>query len=398
MARAVDRCLDTGPTGIFLSGGLDSISVAAVAADRARARGDRLPHALSLGFEDPTCDERAVQRSIAAELGLEHTLLSFSDALGNRGLFQEALALNRDWPMPLGSTWHPAYLSLARHGRRAGVRTILTGTGGDEWLTVSAFLAADLIRAGDVAGFSRFVASWRRSYRCSSAVLARSVAWTFGLRPLASRFCHRWAPGAWDRRRRGRLLRSDPEWVAPDRSLKREQMLRAAGCLPDADPPNGFYLREMRTALDHALVTMELEERHHIGRRTGLRFMHPYWDADVVQFLFRTPPALLDRSGRSKGLVRETIARRFPALGLDRQRKVAATSVHRSMLASEVHALKRTVGNLDTLGALGVVDATRAWAFVERSLGARGVHQHRAWDLLNLETWTRSFIDYANQN
>ena len=398
MAKAVDRCLDTGRTGIFLSGGLDSISVAAVAADRARARGHRLPLALSLGFEDPSCDERAVQRAVAAELGLEHTLLSFGEALGERGLFQQALALNQDWPAPLGSTWNPAYMALAAQGRRAGVETILTGTGGDEWLTVSAFLAADLIRAGDVAGFARFVASWRRSYRCSSLVLARSTMWTFGLRPLMSRLCHRRAPDAWDRRRRGRLLRSDPSWVAPDPALKRELERRAPGCLPAADPSNGFYLREMRTALDHAIVTMELEERHHIGQQTGLRFLHPYWDADVVQLLFRTPPALLDRSGRSKGLVRETVARRFPTLGLDRQRKVAATSVHRSMLSAEVRELKRAVGNLDVLAGLGVVDPGTGWAFVDQALGKPGVHQHRAWDLLNLETWTRSFIHCANRN
>ncbi len=43
--QAVDRCLKSGRTGIFLSGGLDSISIAAVAADRARqlacSRSDR---------------------------------------------------------------------------------------------------------------------------------------------------------------------------------------------------------------------------------------------------------------------------------------------------------------------------------------------------------------------
>ena len=49
--RAVERCLRTGPTGIFLSGGLDSISVAAVATDRARRMGRKPPLALSLVFQ-----------------------------------------------------------------------------------------------------------------------------------------------------------------------------------------------------------------------------------------------------------------------------------------------------------------------------------------------------------
>src|SRR5262249_40516984 len=41
--RAVDRCLHNGPIGIFLSGGLDSISVAPIATDRARRIGQNPP-------------------------------------------------------------------------------------------------------------------------------------------------------------------------------------------------------------------------------------------------------------------------------------------------------------------------------------------------------------------
>src|SRR5262249_48773870 len=67
--RAVDRCLRHGPTGIFLSGGLDSISVAAVASDRARRTHRSPPVALSLGFPDPDCDEQALQASVARDLG-----------------------------------------------------------------------------------------------------------------------------------------------------------------------------------------------------------------------------------------------------------------------------------------------------------------------------------------
>ena len=391
LATAVDRCLSTGPTGIFLSGGLDSISVAAIAADRARHQALPAPVALSLGFDDPTCDERPTQRSAAALLGLDHTLIGFDEALGDRGLFEQALALNRQWPFPLNNTWNPAYMALANRGKTAGVQTILTGTGGDEWLTVSAFLAADLIRAGDVAGFARFVGSWRRSYPASPLKIARSTLWTFGLRPLASQLCHRAAPGAWDRRRLRRLLDADPGWVAPDRALRQEQAHRGAACVPAADPRHGFYLREMRTGLDHAIVSMELEERHEVGRRLGVRFMHPFWDADVVDLLFRTPPSMLDRDGRSKGLIRQALARRFPQLGFDAQKKVAATSFHQSLMLAEASRLKAIVGPFRALPALGVIEARKAMAAVDAAFGT-GRQVHRAWDLLNLETWARSYV------
>ena len=62
---AVKHCLNHGQAGIFLSGGLDSISVAAVAADCARASGQNPPLALSLGFPDP---ENATNRNVRRPL------------------------------------------------------------------------------------------------------------------------------------------------------------------------------------------------------------------------------------------------------------------------------------------------------------------------------------------
>jgi asparagine synthase (glutamine-hydrolysing) len=55
--QAVNRCLQLGPVGIFLSGGLDSVSVAAVAADNSRRMGLPDPLALSLIFPSPEVNE-----------------------------------------------------------------------------------------------------------------------------------------------------------------------------------------------------------------------------------------------------------------------------------------------------------------------------------------------------
>ncbi|HEY7475461.1 MAG TPA: asparagine synthase-related protein [Vicinamibacterales bacterium] len=387
--QAVDRCLSTGPTGIFLSGGLDSISVAAVAADRARQLACPEPLALSLGFPHPECDERPVQTAVAQQLGLRHHLIDFRDAVAPRGLFALALEMNAGASSPVNSSWSPAYQALARRGRTDGVETILTGSGGDEWLTVSAYFAADLIRAGDVAGYRNFVSAWWRSYRASPLVLMRSVVWKYGLRPLAGQALSRLAPGAWERSRQTRAVRRDPLYVAPDSELKHELKRRTSGSLVCADPPNGFYLRDIRAGLDHPVLAMELEERHDFGRRAGVRFLHPYWDADLVDMLIRTPPALLDRGGRSKGLVRPALAQRFPDLGFDRQRKAAATPFYQEMLAAEGAALVDNLGGFPALGDLGVIDAPAARVFAGETIARNPAQLHRVWDLLNLETWVR---------
>jgi hypothetical protein len=233
------------------------------------------------------------------------------------------------------------------------------------------------------------VSAWWRSYHPSPFVLLRSVVWKFGLRPLAGQALARLAPTAWERRRQGRAVRRDPAWVAPDPALRMELNSRTPGSLVAANPPHGFYLRDICAGLDHPLLAMELEERYEFGRRAGVRFLHPYWDTDLVEMLIRTPPAMLDRGGRSKGLVRQTLAQRFPQLGLDRQRKLAATPFYQSLLAAEGGALLERLGDFSALGELGIVNPATARAFAEDALARDPGQLHHVWDVLNLETWVR---------
>src|SRR5262245_13432560 len=152
LAQAVDRCLDGHRAGLWLSGGLDSVTVATAATDRSRFRGLPDPLALSLVFPHPDANEERVQRGVANGLGLEHLVMGFFEAIGERGLLGAALDLGRTWPAPLLSFWLPAYQTLGRDGRRRGCTTILTGGGGDEWLGVTPVIAADQLLALDLIG------------------------------------------------------------------------------------------------------------------------------------------------------------------------------------------------------------------------------------------------------
>src|SRR5262249_27501432 len=105
--QAVERCLSFGQAGIFLSGGLDSVSVAAVAAERAVTNGGPKPWALSLVFPDADVNEEIVQRGVASQLGLSHVLKPFYDAAGPKGLLHGAAGLNPYLPGPIRNTWLP---------------------------------------------------------------------------------------------------------------------------------------------------------------------------------------------------------------------------------------------------------------------------------------------------
>ncbi len=397
--RAVLRCLAEGPTAIWLSGGLDSISVAAVAADVAARAGALRPHALSLGFPDPACNEEPVQRGVAAALGLSQDYVPFDATVGERGLLPLATELAATWPMPMTNLWNPAYSELSRRGRARGCRVILTGNGGDEWLTVSPFLTADLIREGRLGEALRFIRVLARSHRVSPLDAYGRGIWTFGLRPLAVRALARAFPAAFQARRMRNMAAAIPAWVAPDPALRRAVQDRADRVLAAPTPGATYYEREMRTALDHPLNAIEAEEYFEMGRRLGMQIRHPYWDADLVEVLYRVPPHVLSKGGRSKGLVRETLARRFPTLGFERQRKVHATYFYRRTMRAQGPAAWASLGGARTLASLGVVDARMHAAAMDRLFaGQRATESYRIWTTLQLEAWARRRVRSNREN
>jgi asparagine synthase (glutamine-hydrolysing) len=392
--QAVARFLALGPAGIYLSGGLDSVSVAAIAASSSREQGLPAPWALSLGFSHQEANEQAIQRSVARDLDLPQLLVPFEEAAGPDGLIAATLELNRRSPAPVVNMWLPAYHYLATQGRQRGCRVVLTGQGGDEWLSVTPLYAADLILSLDLKGLFRLWGNQRRSYPIPARTILRNIAWRFGTRPLLGLAADRIAPGPTRSLRRRRAIRATPSWVAPDPVLRRELADRTQASIPARPSAGQIYLSEMNRALDHPLVAMELEEAFESGRELGLRFGHPFWDADLLTFLYRTPPELLNQGGRSKGLVRGMLARRFPELGFERQRKVTGTPVVRELVSREGKVAWRRMGRVTALAELGIVDEGAVSTLIEGVLDEtkspkKNPYPYRAWDILALEAWVR---------
>ncbi|MEO6212399.1 MAG: asparagine synthase-related protein [Vicinamibacterales bacterium] len=390
-SQAIDRCMQVGPSGIFLSGGLDSVSVAAVATDLARRQRADAPRALSLAFPGDECNEAASQASVAAQLGLAQTMIPFDQAAGPEGLLQSALDMGKGWPQPMMNAWNPAYIHLGSMASRQGCRVILTGSGGDEWLTVSSYHTADLLGRLDVGGLAHMLSSIRRSYKFSWRNILRATLWVYGVRPWLTIAASAVAPGA-VRRARERRVQATPEWIAPGAELRRELNRRAAGMLLPLRPESGFYLREMRQSLEHPLQAIEMENAFEASRRIGASLRHPFWDADLVDLLFRIPPRLLNQGGRTKGMVRNAIAKRFPDLGFERHRKVFAYNFFGSIVRNQGPTAWSRLGGAETLGALGVIDTRRVNALVANLFaGNQPREMYRIWDILHLEAWVQSW-------
>lgn len=115
------------PVGVFLSGGVDSSTIAAYAARATAERGGRL-QSFSIGFDDPSYDESGLAREVAAHLGTEHHMVR----LENSRFELDTLDTILDHAgQPVGDTSCIPTLAVSRLAA-SHVKVALSGDGGDE--------------------------------------------------------------------------------------------------------------------------------------------------------------------------------------------------------------------------------------------------------------------------
>jgi hypothetical protein len=146
----------------------------------------------------------------------------------------------------------------------------------------------------------------------------------------------------------------------------------------------------MHEYLEHPFLTWVREEHFELGRRIGMPIREPFWDADLADFLYRVPPFDLLKGGASKGIVRERLARRFPRLGFEGQKKVWASSFYESLSLREGSRAWEALGGTPALAESGIVDSKLVGSLIQRILGSgHSDDAYRVLELLALEAWVR---------
>lgn len=381
LETAVARSLPVASqrAGIFLSGGLDSVSVALAAGRR-----DML--ALSLAFPG-AADESDVQTTVSARLGWPLELATIDQAVGREGLLAAALAESAQRSAPLLNLWQPAYAHLARCAVAAGCGTILTGTGGDEWLDVSPYWSADLLARGRLLRWWGFWRAACRSYPVSGRDLFFNLAWTCGLRPILGQWGRGVLPARslqqWRRRRERRSL---PVWLAPDPEVRRSLLARQERrrLVPDE---LGFYVTFLRATRFAGALQREFEETFESATQAGLEIAHPFWDQDLVAALFRARPESLQAGGRSKAPLRRFVAAGLPGLGIEQRPKLLAREFYTSVVSS-VAAMQGQGAAFPVLSRLGIVGpypVEREFAMHSELSSTRAMF---LWALASAESWS----------
>jgi asparagine synthase (glutamine-hydrolysing) len=281
LERAVGRRIaPDGVTGVMMSGGLDSASVAAVAAAHAPGR----VAAYSAVFpEHPAVDESDLIDQLKNAL----TLNGVTAEVRPGGLLASAAESVWRWQVPLTS-WGDFWAApLLRAAALAGVKVMLGGDGGDELFGARAGLLADRLRAGHPGQVFHLAHELPGAGdRPSRRAVARVVRdWgVSGVLPY----------GLHEALRRSLAGRRAPEWMRP----------QTARDLIDSDDPLAWKRLDGPRWWAHAVdaLTRGFEEAgvfeayRRRSRTAGVEARHPLFDLDLFELGLRQPPlATFDR-------------------------------------------------------------------------------------------------------
>jgi asparagine synthase (glutamine-hydrolysing) len=298
------------PVGCFLSGGIDSSVVAALAA---RQVGRERIRAFSIGFDEKTFDESPYARRVAQHIGAEHALQTLT--LQQAAALLPAIAAHWDEPIADASLL-PTYL-LCCHARRYAT-VALGGDGADELL----------------AGYDPFRAlAYARWYeKLVPRPVHRAVSLFVARLPVS----HRYMSLEFRLKRMLRGLEHAqrlwlPVWMAPlapaelaelfDAPLDLEELFSEAieawdDCV-SVDPVErtiAFYLRLYLQ--DDILVKVDRASMLH-----SLEVRAPFLDFEVVEFLRRLPTHMKFRRGTTKWILRRCAATLLPRSVLRRRKQ-----------------------------------------------------------------------------
>lgn len=357
LLAAIERRLPAdGPVLAFLSGGIDSSLIAALAARLAPGR----VSALTVGFEEAHFDETPVAAAIAGHLGLPHQVLRIPTG-DYRPAFDE---WSRRIAYPFADPAAVPTLLAFRAGRELAP-VAFDGTGADTLLGIMP------------ARHYRQAATWGsrvpRPLRPGLARLLRAAGPLAGLAPLVDfddpeEILIRWR--AWPRREIERLC-GEPVSLAHTRYYR----------IYRGFAPNQHF--ERYSAL---MGNLPDDRIHEAARLTGLEVLFPFFDAEVVDLVRALPMALRYRDGEHKVILRQLLARHVPRAIWDVP-KHGFDFPFADFMRVDDHALIRDYLPDARVRASGLVDADIVAATVARFRAGDDRLAFRVWALVVLFAW-----------
>ena len=301
-----DHLVADVPVGVLLSGGVDSSTVAALAARHVgRVKTFAIVH------DDPDFDESREARAVAEVIGSEHHEIPLPSA----GLtFDDLDVLVEHHGDPFGDSSSLNVLRISREMRKH-VTVALSGDGGDEvfagyarfaqlrWLSALGRLPPPALRAAVALGRS-LPGSWGRRTARALQVAAMPAP----RRTVA--FSTRFWPEEQDR-----LLRA--EWRADSAGRALDRLLEERGASLEPDPVASAHWLEQRLILPDDMLT----KVDRMSMAASLEVRPPLLANAVLEFTQRMPFSAKNSGFRGKRALRAVARRLVPSWVIDRPKK-----------------------------------------------------------------------------
>ena len=377
-AAVRDRMVADVPVGVFLSGGLDSSTVAYYM----RQHSDDV-HSFSIGFEDPTFDESRYAEMAARRLGTTHHREVFSDdrVLGLVPRIAEVL----DEPMP-DSSILPTYL-LCRFAR-TGVRVALGGDGSDELLM--GYRTYQLLKLAWEA--ERLPLAVRKAM----AAAARRMPVMFGPIPLKGRNLAIRMDKPAPERLLGMLssFGGDARWIL-SADIRRQLPASVFDGLDQAlrTPANGMGPAEATVAAYARGYLQEdiLVKVDRASMATSLEVRSPFLDRDLADFLASVPASLKLRGMTGKYLLRRLMRGRLPDEILDRRKMGFGVPISR-WLRTSLAPLVSEYLDPGRIADAGLFDPAAVATLLGKQANGPDHTGQQLWFLLIFEMWRERWL------
>lgn len=293
------------PIGTFLSGGLDSSVISAVAAEALRERGERL-RTFSVDYRDnqryftagkfqPSADGPYIE-AMNDHLGALHTNVVLEPSQVAQAL--DAAAEARDLP---GMADVDSSLLLFCREVRGDVTVALSGECADEIFGGYPWFRDPAVRAENGFPWAQS-AAWRESF-------------------LTPEYAKQLDAAEYVRQR----------W---------QRTLAETDCL-EGDTPEQRRVRQLtRLNMDWFMQTL-LDRKDRMSMWSALEVRVPFCDWRIAEYLYNVPPALRELGGQEKGLLRAAAEGWLPEAVLRRKKSPYPKTVHPLYLETVSQRLRR---------------------------------------------------------
>jgi asparagine synthase (glutamine-hydrolysing) len=369
------------PWGTFLSGGIDSSLVTALAAEVSAVP----VKTFAIGFAEPSYDERSHAATVARTLGTEHHELVLTSSQA-RALLPEVA---RIFDEPFADTSSLPAVLISRLARQH-ITVALSGDGGDEL-----FCGYPTQTAHRAAEFYRRIPAWlSRGLTAAAERLPASQAylsWDFALRrflrdavrPPAERHL-RWmghfSPDLLP------CLLSSQVWhnVGP-----LDPYTEAYGWLEEWGPRN---VSDVATGLDLLFYLAEdnLVQADRASMSTALEVRAPFLDRALAEYALSLPVARRRGVWQTKPLLRRAARALLPDSIIRRPKHGFGVPVG-PWLREELRELARDVLDPARLTRQGIFNPTYVSELLRRHLDGIANHAKELWTVLMFQLWASAY-------